>query len=249
MTPLVIAHRGASGTRPENTLAAFRRAAELGAEMIELDVQLTRDGHVIVFHDTDLDRTTDGRGPVEARPLAEISALDAGRWFAPAYAGERVPTLAEVLAAVHVAINVELKPGGGDRLVAASLADAEAAAALPRIVFSSFDPALLTALRSRSPHARLAVLCDWGPIDEGLRLAEGVGAIALHVRKDIVTAAVVAAGKAAGLEVRAWTVNEPGEMRRLVDIGVTGIFSDFPERFLQFDKGGSQSARGSGCSA
>src|SRR5215475_6599931 len=94
---LVIAHRGASGTCPENTLAAFRRAQELGAHMIELDVQLTRDGEVVVMHDWTLARTTDGRGRVASRTLAELRQLDAGSWFDPGYAREPVPTLREVL--------------------------------------------------------------------------------------------------------------------------------------------------------
>src|SRR4029077_5147965 len=97
MEPLVIAHRGASGTCPENTLAGFRRAAELGAPMVELDVQLTRDGEGVVIHDVTLDRTTDGSGPVADHPRAEIERLDAGAWFGPTFRGERVPTLARVL--------------------------------------------------------------------------------------------------------------------------------------------------------
>ena len=87
MRPRVIAHRGASGTRPENTLVAFRRAAELGADMIELDVQRTRDGAVVVIHDWTLDRTTTGRGPVGDRSLAELRGLDAGSWFDPQFCG------------------------------------------------------------------------------------------------------------------------------------------------------------------
>src|SRR5262245_679720 len=116
MACLVIAHRGASGTCPENTLAAFRRAVEVGADMIELDVQLTRDDAVVVMHDWTLDRTTDGSGAVGERALDELRPLDAGRWFAPEFAGERVPTLAAVLDAVPIPINVELKPRGEDGL-------------------------------------------------------------------------------------------------------------------------------------
>jgi len=102
---LVIAHRGASGTRPENTLVAFRRAEELGAQMVELDVQLSRDGEVIVLHDWTLDRTSDGRGRVGKRTIEELRRLDAGTWFDRAYAGERIPTLGEVLAAIRIRID------------------------------------------------------------------------------------------------------------------------------------------------
>jgi glycerophosphoryl diester phosphodiesterase len=237
---LVIAHRGASGTMPENTLAAFRRAVAIGAPMIELDVQLTRDEHVVVMHDRTLDRTTDGRGAVRDATLAEIRRLDAGGWFGPSARGERVPTLAEVLAAVPVAVNVELKPVGDDGLERRAFAVVEAEGATGRVVFSSFDPGALGRLRRHAPGATLAVLWDQAPgggsgevsMAAAVRLAERVGARALHVRKDCVTPAAMAVAHAAGLPVRAWTVNDPTDSTRLASAGVEGIFTDFPERFL-----------------
>ena len=232
MPPLVIAHRGASGTCPENTLVAFARAAALGAHMIELDVQLTRDGEVVVMHDWTLERTTDGAGAVCDRTLAEIRRLDAGAWFGPAFRGTRVPTLAEVLAAVGLPVNVELKPVGDDGLEGRALDVVEEAAALDRVVFSSFAPSALERLRRRSSAAELAVLWEREPIADALRLAERVGARALHLRKDAVDGAAMRAAAGAGLPVRAWTVNDPGETAHLVDLGVAGIFTDFPERFL-----------------
>jgi glycerophosphoryl diester phosphodiesterase len=231
--PLVIAHRGASGTCPENTLVAFARAAALGAHMIELDVQLTRDGQVIVMHDWTLERTTDGAGAVRERSLTEIRRLDAGAWFGSAFRGTRVPTLAEVLAAVALPVNVELKPVGDDGLEARALAVTESAGALGRVVFSSFEAGALERLRARSAAATLAVLWDAGPVGDAMARAERVGARALHLRKDRATADAVRAAAAAGLPVRAWTVNERGEMDRLVAAGVEGVFTDFPERFLQ----------------
>jgi glycerophosphoryl diester phosphodiesterase len=229
---LVIAHRGASGTCPENTLAAFRRAVAVGAPMVELDVQLTRDHEVVVVHDWTLDRTTDGAGPVRDRTLAELRRLDAGTWFGPTFRGERIPMLAEVLAAVPVAVNVELKPVGADGLEARALAVVESAGALERVIFSSFEAAALGRLRARSRAAALAVLWEDPAIAEALRLAGRVGARALHVRKDAVTTEVLARAAHAGLPVRAWTVNDPAETARLRAAGVEGIFTDFPERFL-----------------
>jgi glycerophosphoryl diester phosphodiesterase len=229
---LVIAHRGASGMCPENTLAAFRRAEQLGAGMIELDVQLTRDGAVVVMHDWTLERTTDGSGAVRDWTLAELRARDAGAWFAPAFRGERVPTLAEVLAAVGLPVNVELKPVGDDGLEGCALEVVERGTALDRVVFSSFAPSALEGLRRRSSAAEIAVLWEREPIAEGLRLAERVGARALHLRTDAVDGAAMRAAAGAGLPVRAWTVNDPGETAHLVDLGVAGIFTDFPERFL-----------------
>jgi glycerophosphoryl diester phosphodiesterase len=236
--PLVIAHRGASGTCPENTLAAFRRAEELGADMIELDVQLTRDAAVVVLHDETLERTTSGVGSVGSLTLAELRRLDAGAWFDRRFRGERVPTLADVLAAVALPVNVELKPsaGGGtgvSDLASRALATVRAAGALERVVFSSFEPAALTILRTLAPDGILAVLSDADPRPQGLALAKRVGARALHLRKDAVTRDVVAAARAEQVEVRAWTVNAADEFARLAIAGVTGIFTDHPERFLQ----------------
>lgn len=233
MPRVVIAHRGASGTCPENTLAAFRRAAALGAHMIELDVQLTHDGEVVVVHDWTLDRTTDGSGPVGAAALADIRQLDAGAWFDARFAGERVPTLAEVLAGVTLPVNVELKPVGDDGLETRALAIVDAAAAAARVVFSSFDPHVLVRLRARAAGARIGVLWEDTRIEEAVHLAERVGARTLHVRKDVVSRTLVETAGAAGLAVLAWTVNDPGESRHLEAVGVEGIFTDFPERFLQ----------------
>lgn len=234
MTPLVIAHRGASGTCPENTLAAFRRAAALGAPMVELDVQLTRDREVVVMHDRTLDRTTDGTGPVCERVLAEITGLDAGTWFGPAFRGERVPTLTQVLGAIPMAVNVELKPAGEDGLEPRTLAAVETAGALGRVVFSSFDPAALVRMRELSAAAEVAVLWDEGPLPEALRLAERVGARALHLRNERVTPEALAIAASAGLPLRVWTVNDAAEFRRLAAVGVNGVFTDYPERFLLF---------------
>lgn len=229
----MIGHRGASGTRPENTLESFRRAETLGAGMIELDVQRTRDGGVVVMHDFTLDRTTDGTGLVRDRSLAEIRRLDAGRWFAPEFAGTRVPTLDEVLAAVALPVNVELKPVGDDGLEAAALAVVESAGALGRVVFSSFELVSLERLRARASEAELAVLWETGPAADALRCAKRVGARALHVRKDGVDDAIRAAATAEGLALRVWTVNQPVELERFGPAGVDGVFTDFPERFLQ----------------
>ena len=108
---MVVAHRGFSGAAPENTLAAFRMAIEAGSDMIELDVHLSKDGKVVVIHDETQERTTNGQGRVADRPLKEIKGLDAGSWFSPPFAGERIPTLQEVLSLAQgkVPVNIEIK--------------------------------------------------------------------------------------------------------------------------------------------
>jgi glycerophosphoryl diester phosphodiesterase len=228
----IAAHRGGAALWPENSLLAFQSAIALGSDLLEFDVHMTRDRAVAVIHDATLERTTDGSGAVRDWTLAELRARDAGAWFAPAFPGERVPTLAEVLAAVRLPVNVELKPVGDDGLEGCALEVVEQGAALDRVVFSSFAPSALEGLRRRSSAAEIAVLWEREPIAEGLRLAERVGARALHLRKDAVDGAAMRAAAGAGLPVRAWTVNDPGETAHLVDLGVAGIFTDFPERFL-----------------
>jgi len=230
---LVIAHRGASGTRPENTLVSFRHAEALGAHMVELDVQLSRDGAVVVIHDWTLGRTAGARGRVASRTLEELQKLDAGAWFAPDYRGERIPTLQQVLDAIALPINVELKARGEDGLEARVFDVVEAAGAGSRVVYSSFHPESLVRLRQRSPSAAIAVLTSERRLARALRLAGRVGATALHIRKDGVAPGEVRTAAAQGLQIRAWTVNDPEEFARLEEAGVSGVFTDFPERFLQ----------------
>jgi glycerophosphoryl diester phosphodiesterase len=228
----VIAHRGASGSCPENTLPAFRRAVELGAHMIELDVQLTRDGHPVVIHDTTLHRTTSGRGAVRSRTLAEIAALDAGSWFGPRFAGARVPTLAEVLAAVPIPINVELKAAGDDGLEDRVLEQVRVANALGRVVFSSFDWASLERVRRSCEEADLAVLWAGRGAAKAIAEASVIRARSVHLRNGRGVVDAVGRARAAGLLARVWTVNSPVDFAALTRAGAAGVFTDYPERFL-----------------
>lgn len=233
MAIAIIAHRGASGTCPENTLPAFRRAVEIGADMIELDVQLTADGHPVVIHDLTLPRTTSGRGAVRRRTLAEIAALDAGRWFAPRFADTRVPTLGAVLAEITIPINVELKAAGDDGLERRTLEIVDAAGALGRVVFSSFDAESLRRLRALTREAELAVLWSGRAYGKALGLADRLGARSVHLRNDVAVTDAVARVHEAGLSVRVWTVNTPEDFAFLTSAGVDGVFTDYPERFLE----------------
>ena len=232
---LRIAHRGASGHRPENTLVAFRHAIALGTDMVEVDCQLTRDGAPVILHDETLDRTTDGRGPLGRRTLAEVRALDAGSWFSPEFAGERVPTLEETVETLRdggVGLNLELK-GDDDpgRLELIALGVLASYRFLPQTVFSSFSPRRMRALRERSAEARIAVLLDTGAAwAAGLALAHELGAEALHPDRSLATARNVAEAHERGLAVRVWAVNRPKEVATLLARGVDGIFTDYPER-------------------
>ena len=232
---LGIAHRGASGRAPENTHAAFAAALALGAEAIELDCQLSADGELVVIHDETLERTTDGRGPVGDRSAADLMRLDAGSWFGPEFRGERIPRLADVLEQLRerVTLNVEIKSARDVGTIERRLADLTAVeSAAGWVVFSSFHPQALRNLRTIAPWARIGVLCDADPLQSGgLALATELGAEVLIPGRRWVNRRVVEAAHERGLDVWVWTVNEPGEMRRLIALGVDALFSDYPERF------------------
>jgi glycerophosphoryl diester phosphodiesterase len=234
---LKIAHRGAAGTRPELTRPAFERALEIGVDMIELDVQLTRDRALVVLHDRELGRTVRGHGPVRERTLAELCGLDAGAWFAPEYAGARVPSLEEVLdlTAGKAALNVEIKSPEPDWDATADVLVAllTAARCLDSTVISSFEMGALRAVRARSPTARLGVLWHAGELEPMWPLAETLEARSVHPQWTLVDAAVVEQARARGLAVIVWTVNDPAAIAQLAALGVDGIISDYPERLRQ----------------
>ena len=229
-----VAHRGASGHAPENTLAAFRRAVELGATFIETDLQLSRDARFVAMHDATLDRTTTARGSVQALTLAELRELDVGSWFGPQFVGERIPTLEEILDFAResdVALYLELKPGGvwgsGHALVGALRGAQEATS----VVVLSFDPATLAGIRQLEPTLMTGFLFDQACPDAVGR-ALHVGARQLAPRGDLVTPELVAQARRADLQVVTWTINEPAHIRALIAAGVDGIMSDYPDRVV-----------------
>jgi glycerophosphoryl diester phosphodiesterase len=234
MPCLRIAHRGAAGTRPELTRPAFERALEIGVDMIELDVQLTRDRRLVVLHDRELGRTVQGSGAVRERTLAELCALEAGAWFALEYAGTRVPALDEVLdlTAGKAALNVEIKSPELD-WEATAQAVIELLTTKRRLdttIVSSFDMGALRAVRERSAAARIGVLWHSAEVDPMWLLAEGLQARSVHPQWSLIDAALVAQAHARGLDVIAWTANEPAAIAALAALGVDGIISDYPER-------------------
>jgi len=231
---LVIAHRGASGHAPENTLAAFRKAVSQGAAFIETDLQLSRDAHFVAIHDATVDRTTGGHAAVHDLTLAELRRLDAGSWFGSEFAGERIPTLEEILdfSKKHdVVFYLELKPsgswGGEHALIGALRESGE----IPRAVVISFDAAILESLRKIEPTLMTGLLYE-GQIEKPVERAVEIGARQLAVRGDLVTPALLAAARKKDLQVVCWTVNHPAHMRLLIDAGVDGIMSDYPDRLV-----------------
>jgi glycerophosphoryl diester phosphodiesterase len=234
----VIAHRGASGHAPENTLAAFRKAVALGATFIETDLQLSRDARFVAIHDATVDRTTGTHGAVHDLTLAELRRLDAGSWFGSEFAGERIPTLEEIFdfSKKHdVVFYLELKPsgswGGEHALIGALRESGE----IPRAMIISFDSEILESLRKIEPTLMTGLLYE-GQIEKPLDRAVEIGARQLAVRGDLVTPALLAEARKKDLQVVCWTVNHPAHMRLLIDAGVDGIMSDYPDRLVATQK-------------
>jgi glycerophosphoryl diester phosphodiesterase len=230
--PWVIAHRGASGHAPENTMVAFRRAVELGARFIETDLQMTRDARFVAMHDFTVERTTNGRGHVRDLTLAEIAELDAGKWFDRAFMGEHVPTLEQVLDFARdadILLYLEIKyevAYGLHHSLAAELASKNDTA---RVVLLSFDPATLDGIRQFDRTLMTGLLVE-APHPDSVKLAIGVGARQFCPRADLITPELVAEAHASDLHVATWTANKPDQMRRLINAGVDGVMTDFPDR-------------------
>ncbi len=247
--PAIQGHRGASGLAPENTLAAFQKAIELGADGMEMDLQLTRDGAVVVIHDDTLDRTTNGHGRVTDLTLAEVRQADAGGKFGRAFCGERVPTLGEVIALVkagendRVRLNLEIKFGEGrdgkpEGIEAAILAILRQGGFLDRVSVQSFyhpSVAKLKGMEPRIPAGLLVGERQHPPDPVALVRQYRADYYAPHHRS--VTSGLVAALHQARIPVVVWTVNEAEEMTRLIAMGVgslpgDAIISDRPDRLL-----------------
>jgi glycerophosphoryl diester phosphodiesterase len=239
---LVIAHRGASGHAPENTLAAFKEAVALGATFIETDLQLTRDARFVAIHDDTVNRTTNGLGAVHDLTLAELRKLDAGSWFGSEFAGERIPTLDEILEFSKkndVVFYLELKPGGswgGEHALIGALRES---GEIARSVIISFDAGVLAAVRKVEPTLMTGLLYD-GQIDDPLEKAVEIGARQVAVRGDLVTPWMLGQARRRDLQVVCWTVNHPAHMRMLMIAGVDGIMSDYPDRLVAVGKKGKE---------
>lgn len=236
--PRVIGHRGAASSAPENTIASFRAAASLGVAMVEFDVKLTADGRPVIFHDETLDRTTDGHGRLLDKTLDQVRALDAGVWFEPEFAGERVPTLEETLdflIGVEVRANMELKPcprmeRDTAHVALAIAAERWPAGRLPPVV-SSFSRVALEAAREVAPEWPRALIVDRLP-DDWREATAALGVCALHCQARHLSPVAVAEIKRSNLAVVAWTVNEPDRAVSLWSWGVDAVVTDAPDVIL-----------------
>ncbi len=224
------AHRGASAVAPENTLAAFRAAESAGADGIELDVHLSRDGIPVVIHDETLERTSNGHGRVARWNAAELARLDAGGWFSPEFSGERIPTLEQVLvwAGERLRVNIEIKTAAAGAAVLRLLRDFPNS----RVLVSSFDHRLLPQLRQQDSSLPLGVLGETHFWRRGVLRAAASGAESYHPRVDRVSRPLLLACRSAGLVVYPWTVDAVAEVNRLLLLGVSGLFTNDPRSVI-----------------
>ncbi len=238
---LVEAHRGNSTQAPENTVASIN-AAIGKADLSEFDVQVTSDGALVLMHDNTVDRTTDGTGPVSSFTLTGIQALDAGSWFSPAFAGEPVPTMAEAInAALAGGIQplIERKTGSAsafhNEFLSMGLSPADF-----RVI--SFDWNFLAALDALNPNYNLGALGSGALSQAILSTIKAQGADFLDWENSTITQAVVDLVHANDMELHVWTVNSPGRMQQLIDLGVDGITTDDPTTLLQLSIQASRTA-------
>jgi glycerophosphoryl diester phosphodiesterase len=216
----IIAHRGANRHRPENSLAAFEKALEFGAHVIETDVRATRDGHAILMHDDTVKRTTGGVGAVAEMSLEDIKSLKLGN-------GQDIPTVREALELLRgrCLVNLELKDPGS---VAAAGEIVREMKLWKEVIFSSFSGPWLVDLKLRYPNARLSFISDDRKQD-CVRIASSLKAESVNIHARIATKQLVLHAHSSGLDVNVWTVNSPRRIRKLIVIGADGIISDKPD--------------------
>lgn len=234
----VQAHRGASAVAPENTIAAFRAAAEQGARWVELDVALLADDTLVVIHDDSVDRTTSGTGKLAALRQADLAALDAGAWFDARFAGEPLPTLAETIAVLGdlgMGANIEIKQHPHhkslDQLIRAVQHDLRQRKPGMPIMISSFDPEALRAMHLLEPDLEMAMLWSDLPDDWEARLA-AIPATTIHLNYKSLSIGMLERARQRGIKVRAWTSNDPIELKSFWPAGLTGVITDNPKVYL-----------------
>ncbi|MEU1272934.1 glycerophosphodiester phosphodiesterase family protein [Streptomyces sp. NPDC005799] len=218
MNFLTIGHRGVMGVEPENTLRSFVAAQQAGLDVIELDLHLSKDGALVVMHDSDVDRTTDGTGAIADKTLEELRALDAGR-------GERVPVFEEVLDAVKAPLQAEIKDVQAARALAEVMLDRDL---VPRVEVSSFHDEAVAEIARLVPGARTALVGSRFGTDIVDRAVEvGATTVCLNIRR--LTLEVVEQARKADLRVIGWVVNTQDDLRLVRALQLDGATTDYPE--------------------
>jgi glycerophosphoryl diester phosphodiesterase len=239
--PLIVAHRGCSGAAPENTLAAFQMAASLGADMIELDVRMSRDGELMVIHDRRVDRTTNGSGSVFRKSAADLQALDAGSWYARRFTGERIPALRNVFRLLprRIGLNIEVKTDGDRRrsgLLAQKLGGLIRKESYDRqVLVSSFDHRFLLAFHLRYPSVPTGALYlavrDFGK--KPSRIGRRIGAHAFICSRAQVRKRLVTDAHTHRMLVAVYGVNHRSQLARMLELGVDAVITDHPGHMVR----------------
>ncbi len=246
-----IAHRGASGTAPENTLSAFKKALEIGVDAVELDLHGTRDDEIVAIHDATLDRTTNLSGPVRKNRLATIKIADAGGWFHPDFAGERIQvdanTVRTVARELVPTLTEALKCIGGNAIAVLEIKDATIGEAVVKkinemdaigtVVIISFHVSVLQEVRALDPRIPTGWLIgnhnsDTSPVQLCQQLGQ-LGSSLLNVNHQLITPEFAYEVQRRGIALWCWTVDDIARMREMRALGVQGITSNYPERFAQ----------------
>jgi len=221
-----IGHRGACGYEPENTLRSFRKALELGADMVELDVYVCKTGELVIIHDDKVDRITDGTGYVIEKTFDELRKLDAGK-------GEKIPTLEEVLDLINkkVSVNIELKGPHTAKSVADVIKKyiTQNKWSYQNFLVSSFNHRELAEFNKIMPQINIGVLYIGIPFDSA-KSAKTLGAYSINLSQEFITQELVDDAHKRDLKVFVYTVNDYDDIKKMLSLGVDGIFSDFPDR-------------------
>ncbi|MGD9344962.1 MAG: glycerophosphodiester phosphodiesterase family protein [Candidatus Aminicenantes bacterium] len=227
---IVMAHRGASAAAPENTLAAYKKAIEMGADYAELDVRQTKDGAIVLMHDKTVHRTTGVKGFVWDFTLEELKKLEAGSWFGEEFRGEPIPTLEEVIRLVggRMKLNIEVKISENEPGIAQRVVDIVRAANFStNCMITSFDMDTVKTVKEIAPDLRTGLIFDK---EYTLDVFRGNWEI-LSSNYELVDAEFMRLGRQSGKRIYVWTVNEREEMQRLIGLGVDGIITDKPDLF------------------
>lgn len=234
----VVGHRGAAADAPENTLASFRLAIAAGADFIETDVRLTKDGVAVLMHDETVDRTTNGSGPLASFALRQLRKLDAGAWFSPEFTREKVPTLEQLTKLIgsgETRAFIEFKGDWASENVGEALALLRARHLTKRVMLASFEPATLNALRTQAPDFAKILLTrdiDQGTIDYALEL--GVSAVCARDTLFVQNPAVLRKLQHAGIAVAAYTLNTPEQWQQASTLGIDFFVTDDPVGLIEW---------------
>ncbi len=226
-SPLIIAHRGFSAIAPENTVSAFKLAIRSKADMIELDVQLTKDGTPVVIHDTKVDRTTNGTGKVKSFYLWVLRELDAGSWFDPKYKDEKIPTLEEVLNFVNgkLPINIEIKSSAA-KAIEKIIAIIYELNMNEKVLISSFNPRILRKVRKLTEEIPTGFLYHYPVYFNIPKTLERLSSVVFIHNFKFTNTKLVEKIHNAGFKIFVYTVNKPNDIRKVINLGVDGIITD-----------------------